>query len=63
MEGRPTVEWRRYGGRKIWMLFPDPADCKTGRLWFFIQHDKLFTWMKDRHRQRLAGVMNGASGG
>jgi hypothetical protein len=24
MKGRPAVEWKRYGGKTIWMLFPDP---------------------------------------
>ena len=42
MKGRPTVDLRRYGGRQIWMLFPDPAGSKPGRPWFLIQHDELF---------------------
>jgi hypothetical protein len=39
MKGRPSVDWRRYGGRQLWMLFPDPAGRKPGRPWFFIKHD------------------------
>jgi hypothetical protein len=49
MKGRPTVDWRRYGGNNIWMLFPDPKGCKPGRPWFLIPHDDLFVWMKERH--------------
>lgn len=49
MKGRPSVEWRRYGGRQIWMLFPDPSGRKPGRPWFFIKHDDLFSRVKNRH--------------
>ena len=49
MKGRPTVDWSRYGDHKIWMLFPDPAGDIPGRPWFFIKHDELFAWMKERH--------------
>lgn len=46
---RPAVEWRRYGGRNIWMLFPDPRGSRPGRPWFLIRHDESFEWVKDRH--------------
>lgn len=49
MKGRPTVDWRRYGGLNVWMLFPDPKGCKPGRPWFLIHHDELFAWVKERH--------------
>jgi hypothetical protein len=49
MKGRPVVEWRRYGGHQIWMLFPDPRGRKPGRPWFFVKHDELFAWTKERH--------------
>lgn len=49
MKGRPMVEWRRYGGRDIWMLFPDPLGRQPGRSWFLVKHDELFTWVKNRH--------------
>ena len=49
MKGRPVVEWQRYGGRDIWMLFPDPLGSQPGRPWFFIKHDELFAWVKNRH--------------
>ncbi|HVB67503.1 MAG TPA: hypothetical protein VNE67_06560 [Acetobacteraceae bacterium] len=49
MKGRPTVDRRRYGGREIWMLFPDPTGAKPGRPWFFVKHDELFAWVKNRH--------------
>ena len=25
MKGRPMVHWSLYGGKKMWMLFPDPT--------------------------------------
>jgi len=49
MKGRPTVDWRRYGGLNVWMLFPDPKGACPGRVWFLIPHDELFTWVKARH--------------
>jgi hypothetical protein len=49
MKGRPVVEWQRYGGRDIWMVFPDPLGSQPGRPWFFIKHDELFAWVKNRH--------------
>jgi hypothetical protein len=53
MKGRPTVYWRRYGEREIWMLFPDPAGAKPGRPRFFIKHDDLFAT-----EPRRVGVMH-----
>jgi hypothetical protein len=49
MKSRPTVELRRYGGKNIWMLFPDPKGQTPGRPWFLIKHDELFKWIKNRH--------------
>lgn len=49
MKGRPTVDWRRYGGRNIWMLFPDPLGNQPRRAWYFIKHDELYAWVKSRH--------------
>src|SRR5271169_1135048 len=49
VKSRPTVDRRRYGGSQLWMLFPDLADGKPGRAWYFIRHDKLFDWVKNRH--------------
>lgn len=49
MKGRPTVDWRRYGGLNVWMLFPDPGACQPGRPWFLVPHDDLFAWMEERH--------------
>lgn len=49
MKGRPCVDWSRYGGHGIWMLFPDPGGCIPGRPWYFVPHDKLFVWVKNRH--------------
>ena len=49
MKGRPMVDFGRYGGRSIWMLFPDLDGPVPGRRWFLIEHDKLFAWVKLRH--------------
>jgi hypothetical protein len=49
MKSRPLVDWHRYGGRDMWMLFPDPVGDIPGRPWFFIKHDELFVWYKERH--------------
>lgn len=49
MKARPTVDWPRYGNRKMLMLFPDPAGDIPGQPWFFIKHDELFAWMKEHH--------------
>ena len=42
LKGRPTVEWARYGGRQILMLFPDPSGVIPGRNWFLIDHDAFY---------------------
>ena len=49
MKGRPAVEWKRYGGKTIWMLFPDPQGPQPGRPWFLVEHDEFFQWVKARH--------------
>ena len=49
LKGRPTVEWARYGGRQIWMLFPDPSGAIPGRNWFLIDHDVFYRWVENRH--------------
>lgn len=49
LKGRPSVDIARYGGRRIWMLFPDPSGCLPGRPWYFVPHDELFAWVKNRH--------------
>ena len=49
MKSRPTVNGVKYGGRKIWMLFPDPDGDIPGRRWFLVRHDELFAWWKKRH--------------
>jgi len=61
MKGRPVVEWRRYGGRDIWMLFPDPLGSQPGRPWFFIKHDELLHGSKIATGQRRAGQRRGAT--
>jgi hypothetical protein len=48
LKARAEVDWSRYGGRQIWMLFPDQGGI-PGRAWFLVEHDRLFDWMKQRH--------------
>ena len=48
LKGRPTVDWPRYGGKSIWMLFPDPQGA-IGRSWYLVPHDEFFNWVKNRH--------------
>lgn len=49
LKGRPAVDWARYGGRAIWMLFPDPRGAIPGRPWFLVPHDELYAWFEVRH--------------
>ena len=51
LKSRPTVDWKRYGGQSLWMLFPGPQ-IGTGlaRKWFLVPHDELYKWVKNRHR-------------
>ena len=48
LKGRPTVDWPRYGGKGIQMLFPDPNGA-LGRPWFLVPHDEFFDWVRGRH--------------
>lgn len=50
LKGRPIVDWRRYGGRGLWMLFPSaPYVSGVLREWFLVPHDDLFAWVEERH--------------
>ncbi len=50
LKGRPYVEWKRYGGRDLWMLFPSaPWRLDVARSWFLVPHDSFFAWVKARH--------------
>jgi hypothetical protein len=49
LKARPCVDWPRYGGRKIWMLFPHPQQPMEQRDWFLVPHDAFFPWAKARH--------------
>jgi len=53
LKSRPAVDWRRYGGKDIWMLFPEFVGSSNGRSWFLVPHDQLFAWIKDRHGHTL----------
>lgn len=50
LKPRPLVDWRRYGGRALWMLFPDRSFTPdVRRSWFLIPHDMFFDWVRARH--------------
>lgn len=49
MKGRPLVHSKLYGGKGMWMLFPEQPDAIPGRHWFLIPHDELFKWFQDQH--------------
>jgi hypothetical protein len=48
LKSRPVVDWPRYGGKGVWMLFPDPNGA-PGCPWFLVPHDVFFDWVKNRH--------------
>ena len=48
LKSRPWVDWKRYGGRGTWMLFPEPG-FQLGRPWYLLPHDTLFDWFKAKH--------------
>jgi hypothetical protein len=48
LKGRPCVDWPRYGGKDIWMLFPNPRGS-LGRPWYLVPHDEFFVWVEARH--------------
>jgi len=48
LKSSPEVDWRRYGRRSLWMLFPDSrSDCP--RKWFLVPHDESYEWAKEKH--------------
>ena len=50
LKGRAQVDWRRYGGRRLWLLFPSTTFRPLiQRRWYLIPHDELFAWVKNRH--------------
>jgi hypothetical protein len=50
LKGRPVVDWRRYGTRDLWMLFPShPFNLETPRDWYLLPHDHFYTWVESRH--------------
>jgi hypothetical protein len=48
LKGRPEVDWNRYGGKSLWMLFPDPKSSAP-RTWFLVPHDKFYEWTEGKH--------------
>ena len=49
LKSRPEVDWKRYGARSLWMLFPDPKNGRE-RTWFLVPHDSFYQWTQDKHR-------------
>lgn len=50
LKSRVLVDWKKYGGIDLLMLFPaDKFVPEKPRPWFLIPHDTLFAWVKDRH--------------
>ncbi len=49
LKGRPAVDWKKYGKKSLWMLFPDPKSTDLGRKWFLVPHDQFYEWVKGRH--------------
>ncbi|MBZ5523237.1 MAG: hypothetical protein LAP21_13450 [Acidobacteriia bacterium] len=50
LKSRPTVNRKKYGGRSLWMLFPDPkSNTALDRKWFLVLHDRLYEEMKRWH--------------
>lgn len=47
LKSRPYVEWNRYGGKDLFMVFPD--DKTTPRDWYLVPHDTLFLTLKEQH--------------
>ncbi|TXM67339.1 hypothetical protein FV226_22150 [Methylobacterium sp. WL12] len=43
LKSRPLVDWRRYGGRQLLMLFPSaPYSPGAARAWFLVPHDPFY---------------------
>lgn len=50
LKSRPTVDWNKYGGQSLWMLFPDlNGNAAPRRKWFLVPHDQFYKWVKGRH--------------
>lgn len=50
LKGRPSVDWRRYAQRDLWMLFPSTQyQPSVERSWFLVPHDDLYAWVEKRH--------------
>src|SRR5689334_5292763 len=48
LKSAPDVNWKKYGRRSLWMLFPDPKSGSP-RKWFLVPHDTLYEWTRARH--------------
>jgi hypothetical protein len=49
LKSRVTVNWKKYGKRGLWMLFPDGPHKPTGRSWFLIPHDSLYVLVNEHY--------------
>ena len=48
LKSRSWVEWDRYGGKNIFMIFPGIGEVMK-RDWYLVAHDKLFIIQKKQH--------------
>ena len=48
LKASPDVNWKKYGGRSLWMLFPGSKRAGPRR-WFLVPHDKLYEYAKSKH--------------
>lgn len=52
LKGQPVVDWKRYGDRDLYLLFPSAAFSPDNpREWYLGRHDDLFAWIFERHRK------------
>jgi hypothetical protein len=53
-KARPYVDRERYGGRGLYMLFPDP-EGGAGREWYLVDHDILLEYFMKHHGETQSG--------
>ena len=48
-KGCPEVDRKKYAGKDLWLLFPDPKSIPGRRPWYLLPHDVLLKYFADRH--------------
>jgi len=48
LKSRALVQWKKYGGKNIYMVFPGIGEPMQ-REWYVVPHDKLFHTLKEIH--------------